>query len=109
MHKSIKQLDLINFLEQNPLGVKVELGDVSKVNGSNFIFIDYLSESAIGHDDEGIYTTSVVIIVSVNEFKNRKVLVDYIKQLGVFDISYTPSAEGTYFTATMRADMFIDG
>lgn len=107
MNRVYSQKELFDYLKANPLNAKVHVGDLDNMNGKDYIFLDYLNENVDGFDNGGIYKTSIQISVYVKNFIDRKVLVDYVKNLSVFTVDYDDSDEGTYFVANMVTDIFL--
>lgn len=107
MNRVYSQKELFDYLKANPLNANVHIGDIDNMNGRDYIFLDYLSESPDRFDNDGCYKTSIQISVYVRNFINRKTLVDYIKRLSVFDITYDDSQEGNYFVADMITEIFL--
>lgn len=107
MSRTYTQKELFDYCKANPLQAKVHVGDLPNMNGDDYIFIDYIDERLISHDNEGIYKTTVQFSVYVKNFVNRKILVDYIKPLSQFSILFESSNEGNYFVAQMTTELFI--
>lgn len=107
MNRAYSQKELFDYLKANPLNAKVHVGDIENMNGNDYIFLDYLSESVDGYDNNGCYLTSIQISVYVKDFVKRKTLVEYIKHLSVFDVQYESSNEGNYFVANMFTEIFL--
>lgn len=107
MSRTYTQKELFEYLKANPLGAVVWVGDLDDMNGENYIFLDYLDEESIPFDDSGCYRTTIQISVYVKDFINRKVLVDYVKPLSQFAITFRPSDEGNYHCAIMETTIFL--
>ena len=107
MSRTYTQKELFDYLKNNSYGIKVHIGDLDNMNGEDYIFLNYLSETNIPFDDDGCYKTTIQIDIYVKDFVKRKPLVDYVKGLSQFDIDYSSSNEGNYFVANMTTDIFI--
>lgn len=107
MNRVFTQKELGDFLTGNPLGVAVHVGDLDNMNGKDYIFLDYINETIIPFDNMGDYKTSIQISIYCKDFINRKILVDYVKTLSQFSIEYQGSAEGNYYEAILRTDLFL--
>lgn len=107
MNRNYTQKDIYDYLCANPYGAQVWIGDLYNMNGEDYIFLDYINETIIPSDNAGCYKTSIQIDVYTKDFVKRKQLVDYIKGLSQFSITYMPSNEGNYFLARMTTELFI--
>ena len=108
MRKTFTQTDIWLYLCANPLNVKVHIGDLEDMNNQDYIFFDYLTDSPINADDG--YTDSVIGVqfsVLTKDFEARKVLVDYIKQMFVCNVSFDHDSEHEYYAAFMRTYLLI--
>lgn len=108
MNRTYTQEEIYNYLMANTLGVDVWVGDLYNMNGKDYIFLNYINERNIAYDNAGCYVTSIQIDVYTKNLVNRKILVDYIKGLSQFSITYALSNEGNYFVANMTTEVFIN-
>lgn len=108
MKKSFTQKEIWDYLVDNPLGVKVHVGDLDDMNNQDYIFFDYLTDNPISADDG--YTDSKIGVqfsVLTKDFEDRKILVNYIKDMFVCTVSFDHSEEHEYYAAFMRCDLLI--
>lgn len=103
----ITQKNLVNYLSNNPLGTKVEVGSVKDMGGHDYILINYLYERLIGSDNKGIYSTVVQFTVFTKDFDNRKTLVDFIKDKFNVTVDYDWSNEYQYYQATLETTLML--
>lgn len=108
MSRTYTQKDIYDYLKANPFNTEVWIGDLYNMNGKDYIFLNYISERNIPSDNAGCYITSIQIDVYTKDLVKRKRLVDYIKGLSQFSVSYMPSNEGNYFVAQMSTELFIN-
>lgn len=101
------QTEIFNFLRNNPLGVKVHVGDLTDMNNEDYIFYDMVSESIVGYDNSGSYLASVQFAIATRDFDNRKRLVEYLKTAFTCSISYTMGEESEYFIAYCSTTLMI--
>lgn len=102
------QRNIYEYLVSNPLNVDVSVGDVSDLNGSDYIFLDYINEVIIGSDNDGAYQTYIQITVATRDFENRNTLVNYIKNyFKVMSIDYEKSFEFEYYLARMSKGILM--
>lgn len=93
------QSDIYNYLVNNPLHVAVDVGDVQDLNGADYIFLDYTGDDLIGSDNKGEYATYIQVTVATRDFENRKILVEYVKNLMNFSIAYEKDIDFEYYVA----------
>ncbi len=108
MKKSFTQKEIWDYLNDNPLGVKVHVGDLDDMNNQDYIFFDYLTDTPISADDG--YTDSKIEVqfsVLTKDFEDRKTLVKYIKDMFVCNVSLDHSDEHEYYAAYMRTFLLI--
>lgn len=103
------QKQIYDYLLANPIGAPVEVGDVDDLNGSDYIFFNYLYDTLIGSDDKGVYRSNINITVFSRDFENMKRQVDYIKDFFNVSVSYSHSNEYEYFTAICECGVLIHG
>lgn len=108
MNRTYTQKEIYDYLKANPYNAEVWIGDLYNMNGDDYIFLNYTSERNIPSDNAGCYITSVQIDVYTRDFVKRKQIVDYVKSLSQFSITYMPSNEGNYFVAQMSTELFIN-
>lgn len=102
------QKDIFDYLKANPLNVKVDVGDIEDMNGEDYIFFDYISDSIMASDNRGVYKTYIQITIATRDFENRKVLVDYVKQLFNVEVTYEKSIDFEYYLARLNCGVLID-
>lgn len=103
------QKDIYDYLSANPLNTIVAVGDVEDLNGRDYIFLDYTGEQLIGSDNRGCYKTSIQVTVATRDFENRKILVDYVKQLTNFSITYEKDIDFEYYVARCTCEVLMNG
>ena len=108
MSRNYTQKELYDYLSENPFNAEVWVGDLDNMNGDDYIFLNYINEINIPSDNAGCYKTSIQIDIYTKDFVKRKKIVDYVKKLSQFSITYAPSSEGNYFTAQMETELFIN-
>lgn len=107
--KNFTQAEIWEYLQGNPLDVKVHIGDLEDLNGEDYIFFDYLTDRVIAYDNTADYVTSVQFTVCTRDFERRKVLVKYLKQMFVGNVSYEHDFEHQYYLSRLQTDLFIYG
>ncbi len=108
MRKTFTQKEIWDYLCDNPLDVKVHIGDLEDMNNQDYIFFDYLTDNPINADDG--YTDSLIGVqfsVVVKDYDARKVLVKYIKDKFVCTVSFDHDSEHEYYVAYMRTTLLI--
>lgn len=93
------QKDIYDYLCLNPLGVTVKVGDVSSLNGEDYLFLSYTNDELISYDNEATYQTYIQITVATRDFENRKKLVNYIKDYLTVTVSYEKAIDFEYWVA----------
>lgn len=106
--RTYTQKEIYDYLKANPLGTNVHIGDLEDMNGQDYIFLDYLNDIPMLSDDTADYQSRIQISVLTNDFENRKVLVDYIKQEFLIAPEYSRSDESHYYMAQFTTGVFID-
>lgn len=109
MKRSFTQKEIYDYLCDNPLGTKVHIGDLEDMNGQDYIFLDYLSETPMLRDNEADYQTIIQISVLTNDYEDRKILVKYIKKKFLIAPEYSTSDERHYYQAQFTTGVFISG
>lgn len=107
MQRSYTQKEIYDYLVANPLGVNVHIGDLEDMNGQDYIFLDYTNDVPMLSDNKADYQNVIEISVLTNDFENRKVLVDYIKQKFLIAPTYSRSDESHYYMAQFTTGVFI--
>ena len=107
MSRVFTQKQISDYLALNPYNIPIHVGDLDNMNGRDYIFLDYLNDIMVASDNSGCYKTSIQVSVYTKEFAKRKTLVDYIKGLTQFEISFQGSDEGNYFVAILRTEIFL--
>lgn len=107
MRRVWKQEELLEFLQNNPLGVEVHIGDLDDLNGKDYIFFDYISENEIPSDDGAMYQTMVQLTICVRDYEHRKILSRFLREHFMGSVSYEHSSEFNYYLARMRTGLFI--
>lgn len=107
MQRSYTQKEIYDYLVANPLGVNVHIGDLEDMNGQDYIFLDYTNDVPMLSDNQADYQNVIEISVLTNDFENRKVLVDYIKQKFLIAPTYSRSDESHYYMAQFTTGVFI--
>ena len=107
MKRLFTQKEIYSLLCDNPLKVDVHIGDLEDMQGKDYIFLDYFSESSIGSDNNGIYQTIFQISIATKDFENRKTLVNYIKTLFYSSPTYTKSDDSEYYIAQFNVGVFL--
>lgn len=100
---SYTQKGIFEYLQNNPLGVPVHIGDLEDMNGSDYIFLDYLTDRLIGWDDKGTYKTELQITVATKDFDNRKILTDYVRDYINVSTMFDKSLEFEYYISRNNA------
>lgn len=108
MSRVLTQKQIGDYLVANQYNVKVAFGDLENMNGDDYIFVDYLNEELIPADNKGCYKTNVQISIYTKDFAKRKSLVEYVKGLSQFRITYQGSDEGNYFVAILQTELFLN-
>ena len=93
------QKDIFDYLSANPLGTRVAVGDVSNVNGSDYIFLSFTNEGLISYDNGATYQTYIQITVATRDYEDRRKLVDYVKDYLTVTITYDKAIDFEYFLA----------
>lgn len=101
------QKQINDYLEGNPLQVSVAFGNVSNMNGRDYILVTYQTDDLIGSDDKGIYQSYIQITIATKDFANRKRLVDYVKDRFNVSIIYEKSDEFEYYLAHCDCGLLI--
>lgn len=104
---SYTQKGIYDYLCANPLGVPVHIGDLEDMNGSDYIFLDYLTERIIGYDDKGTYKMELQITVATKDFDNRKTLTDYVRDYINVSTMYDKSLEFEYYISRNNATVVL--
>lgn len=108
MKRSFTQKEIYEFLQANPLGVAVHIGDLEDMQGRDYIFFDYFEEVPMLRDNEADYQSVVQISVLTKDYENRKALVDYIKTKFLITPSYSHDEDFDYYQAQFTTGVFID-
>lgn len=101
------QKGIYEYLQANPLGVDVCVGDLEDLNGQDYIFLDYENEELIGYDDRGTYKTQLQIVVACKDFENRKTLTKYIQAYMNVSTYYETSYAFEYFLSRNTATVVL--
>lgn len=101
------QKQIYDYLVANPLGVKVNIGDLEDLNGQDYIFLNYLYDELIGSDDKGVYRQRINIMVATHDFDDRMTLTNYIKDLLNVSVTYERIDEYEYYTATCECGVLM--
>lgn len=110
MKRRFTQKEIWDYLNDNPLGVKVHIGDIDDLKNLDYIFFDYLTDNPISADNgysDSLY--GVQFTVLAKDFEDRKTLVKYIKDMFLCTTSYDHSEEHEYYIAYLRTSIFING
>lgn len=107
MSRSYTQKEIYDYLVANPLHTKVHVGDLEDLNGNDYIFLDYLSDTAMLRDDDADYQTTIQISVLTKNYEDRKTLVKYIKDKFLSAPTYSRSVEFEYYQAQFTTGVFI--
>lgn len=102
------QAEIFDYLKQNPLYVEVNVGDIDDMNGKDYIFFDYVSDSLLGSDNRGVYQTYVQITIATRDFEKRKILVDYVKRLFNVEVTYEKAVDFEYYIARMNCGILMN-
>lgn len=108
MRRTYTQKEIYDYLLANPLNTKVHIGDLEDMNGEDYIFLDYISDTPMLRDNEADYQSIIQISVLTNDFEDRKILVNYIKQKFLIAPEYSRSDESHYYMAQFTTGVFID-
>lgn len=93
------QKDIYEALLKNPLNVEVHIGDLEDLNGKDYIFLDFTTDDIMPSDDKGAYQTFIQITCATKNWKDRKTLVKFIKELFNVSITYETSSSFQYYLA----------
>lgn len=93
------QKEIYEALCKNPLGVNVHVGDLDDLNGKDYIFLDFTNDEGMFSDNKADYQTFIQITCATKDWKNRKILAKYIKQLFNVSITYETSSSFQYYLA----------
>lgn len=99
MRRSYTQKEIYDYLKDNPLGTEVHIGDLEDMQGKDYIFLDYANDEPILRDNDAYYQTALQISVTVKNFEDRKILVNYIKKKFLSAPTYSKSDEFEYYVA----------
>ena len=102
------QTELKQYLESNPLNVKVEFGIITDLNNQDYIFVDLLREQAVGFDNNGLYLSTIQFVIATKDFDNRKTLVKYIKDMFTCSFSYDKADESEYYAAYCTTTLIME-
>lgn len=108
MIRTFTQKEIYDYLKANPLNVEVHIGDLEDMQGKDYIFLDFTSESPTLRDDNADYQTIIQISVYTRDFENRRILCNYIKQKFLSAPTYSKSTEFEYFTAFFTTGIFLN-
>lgn len=103
----ISQQELYDYLLANPLNVDVNIGALQNMNGKDYIFLDYLTDTLIPSNDKGCHQTSLQITIATKDFERRKTLVAYVKQKLNVLINYDTDNEFEYFVARCECGVLM--
>lgn len=90
---------IYDYLLSNPLNVDVSVGDVENLNGGDYIFLDFTNDDLMGSDNRGTYQSYIQITVATRDFRNRKTLVEFIKNYLNVTVTYEKAIDFEYFIA----------
>lgn len=90
---------IYDYLLSNPLDVDVSVGDVENLNGGDYIFLDFTNDDLMGSDNRGTYQSYIQITVATRDFRNRKTLVEFIKNYLNVTVTYEKAIDFEYFIA----------
>lgn len=108
MRRSYSQKEIYEYLKANPLKVNVHIGDLEDMNGKDYIFLDFLNDIAMLRDNDACYQTVIQISVLTKQFKDRKILVRYIKDKFLSNPTYSFSDEHEYYMAQFTTGVFLN-
>lgn len=101
------QKELFDYLKANPLGVSVHIGELEDMNGKDYIFVDFLSDSLIGADDSGVYKTSLQITVCTKNFDDRFTLTKYVQEFMNVQTNYDKTYDYEYWTSRSKGECIL--
>ena len=103
----ISQKEFKAYLDNNPLGTEVWIGDLEDLNGKDYIFLNYTDQELIGSDNKGVYQTHYEIVIATKDFDDRLTLTNYIQQFLNVSVDFSKSDEFEYYLATLEGGLFL--
>lgn len=104
MKRCYSQLELISVLEANPLGLSVNLNELS-LSGGDYIFLDGILNKLVSSDDEATIMNQIQIQIYVDDFDQFNQLLSYLQ--GIFTASWIRYKEDHYNVAVATIDLRI--
>lgn len=101
------QKEIYDYLKDNPLEIEVHIGDLEDLNGRDYIFLDFLNEIGMLSDNNACYQTVIQISVLTKNYKDRRILANYIKQEFLSAPTFSFSDEHEYYMAQFTTGVFI--
>lgn len=98
---------IYDYLLSNPLNVDVSVGDVENLNGGDYIFLDFTNDDLMGSDNRGTYQSYIQITVATRDFRNRKTLVEFIKNYLNVSVTYEKAIDFEYFIARCECGVLM--
>lgn len=105
--RMIKQQEMFELLQNNPLNIAVDIGDLEEMDGSDYICFDKLEDTYIGYDDTGIHQTTIRFTVRCKSYDDRDTTIDFLKENFKGDVSYEHDTEQEYFIGRLTTGVFI--
>ena len=101
------QKQVYDYLLLNPLNVNVAVGDVSDLDGRDYLFLSYTNDEIIGADNKATYQTFIQITVATRDFEDRKTLVNYVKDLLNVTVTYEKAIDFEYYVARCNCGVLM--
>lgn len=109
MKKNWTQRELYDFLEANPLGTKIHIGNLEDMNNEDYIFFDRFADNGIYADDGACYVTTFQFTIATKGYDDRDTLVDYLHSGLNINFSYSTTDEREYYVAQGQSALLISG
>lgn len=99
MRRSFTQKEIFDYLVANPTNTEVHIGDLEDMDGRDYIFLDYLGDTAMLRDNDADYQTMIQISVTTKDYEKRKTLTKYIQEKFLSAPTFERSEEAEYYIA----------
>lgn len=92
------QLELIELLENNPLGIDVCFGEVNDLGDEDYIFIDRIMDTSILADNKACYVNAVQVSIYCKNIENLNQTSRFIRDKFICTPVYSRDEEHEYYT-----------